>query len=195
VDAATGASPPRPRIGLVLGGGGAKGAAHVGVLRVLDEMRIPIDCVAGTSMGALVGGTYAAGTSAVELEQAVRAISSKNAIAFEGQCVKDPMRRKLSGVTDFDRLPIRFRAVATDMRKGEMAVLDQGSLARAMRASMSVPSPVPTIEELQSPLTMAGRTPLGPVTMTLAGTSEGDWQIMFDLGRPIQEHTIMDPVR
>ena len=63
---------PRPRIGLVLGGGGAKGAAHVGVLRVLEEMRIPVDCIVGTSMGALVGGTYATGMSADELEQAVR---------------------------------------------------------------------------------------------------------------------------
>ncbi|HET9694979.1 MAG TPA: patatin-like phospholipase family protein, partial [Steroidobacteraceae bacterium] len=55
---------PRPRIGLALGGGGAKGAAHVGVLTMLEDMRIPIDCIVGTSMGALVGGTYAAGMTA-----------------------------------------------------------------------------------------------------------------------------------
>ncbi|RPI12089.1 MAG: esterase, partial [Lysobacterales bacterium] len=65
----------RPRIGLVLGGGGAKGAAHVGVLSVLEELRIPIDCVVGTSMGALVGGTFAAGRTASEVDEAVRAIS------------------------------------------------------------------------------------------------------------------------
>lgn len=53
----------RPRIGLVLGGGGARGAAHIGVLEVLEKMRIPVDCVAGTSMGALVAGAYAAGMS------------------------------------------------------------------------------------------------------------------------------------
>ena len=236
----TGAAGPRPRIGLVLGGGGAKGAAHVGVLRALDEMHIPIDCVVGTSMGALVGGTFAAGMSAVDIEQAIRLISWKNAIAFEGRRTKEPMHRKLSGVTysnnlefgfrdnrltppaaligsqnidqtiellvsrnqgttDFNRLPIPFRAVATDMQKGEMAVLDRGNLARAMRASMSVPgvfapvqidqrllgdggltrnlpvdvareacadvviavivpTPAPTLAELQSPLTMAART-------------------------------------
>ncbi|PKO90728.1 MAG: patatin [Betaproteobacteria bacterium HGW-Betaproteobacteria-10] len=56
-------SPTRPRIGLVLGGGGARGAAHIGVLEVLEKMRVPIDCVAGTSMGALVAGAYAAGMS------------------------------------------------------------------------------------------------------------------------------------
>jgi NTE family protein len=230
----------RPRIGLVLGGGGAKGAAHVGVIRVLDQLRIPIDCIVGTSMGALVGGIYATGVDAEELEKRVRAISWSDAIAFQGRRDKLPMRRKLAGVTysntlefgvrdagltvpsgfintqnieqtirllagrglgvrDFDRLPIRFRAIATDMQKGEMVVLDSGDLATAMRASMAVPglfapvsmegrvlgdggltrnvpvdiarqtcadvviavaipNPVPTPEEMQSPLTMVSRT-------------------------------------
>lgn len=170
----------RPRIGLVLGGGGAKGAAHVGVIRVLDELHIPIDCIVGTSVGALVGGAYASGMTAEELERAIRGISWQGTIAFEGRREKVPMRRKLAGVTysntlefgikdrrittpagfintqnieqtirslversrgvaDFDRLPIRYRAVATDMQRGEMAVLAQGDLARAMQASMAVP--------------------------------------------------------
>ena len=170
----------RPRIGLVLGGGGAKGAAHVGVLTVLDQMHIPIDCVVGTSMGALVGGTFAAGTSATELEQEMSRISWQDTIAFRGQREAETMRSKLAGVTysnslkfgfrngritppagliptqridqtieqlvartrgttDFDDLPIPFRAVATDMLKGEMVVLSQGDLAKSMRASMSVP--------------------------------------------------------
>jgi len=54
---------PRPRIGLVLGGGGARGAAHIGVIEVLEELNVPVDCIAGTSMGALVGGAYAAGVT------------------------------------------------------------------------------------------------------------------------------------
>jgi len=172
--------PHRPRIGLVLGGGGAKGAAHVGVLAALEELRIPIDCVVGTSMGALVGGTFAAGRTAHEVEVAIRAISWQEAIARRGLRNKVPMRRKLAGgtysnglefglrdggltapsgflstqnidltiqylvarsrdVTDFDQLPIPFRAVATDMQRGEMVVLSGGDLARAMRASMAVP--------------------------------------------------------
>lgn len=230
----------RPRIGLVLGGGGAKGAAHVGVLGVLDELRVPVDCVVGTSMGALVGGAYASGLDATELDRTIRTISWSEAIAFKGQRERTPMRRKLAGVTysnslefgvrggrlvapggiistqnveqviqqlvsrsrgvaDFDALPIPFRAVATDMQRGEMVVLESGNLAQAMRASMAVPglfspvnvggrllgdggltrnlpvdvaratcadiviavavpSPVPTIEELQSPLAQVGRT-------------------------------------
>jgi NTE family protein len=62
------AAPDRPRIGLALSGGGARGAAHIGVLKVLEEQRIPIDCIAGTSMGAIVGGLYATGMSAADLE-------------------------------------------------------------------------------------------------------------------------------
>ena len=68
----------RPRIGLVLGGGGAKGAAHIGVIKVLEEMRVPVDCIAGTSMGALVGAGYATGLSASELEALVTAVDWKN---------------------------------------------------------------------------------------------------------------------
>lgn len=173
-------TPSRPRIGLVLGGGGAKGAAHVGIIRVLDELRVPIDCIVGTSVGALVGGAYASGMTPEQLEQAIRGISWQGTIAFEGRREKVPMRRKLAGVTysntlefgikdrrittpaglintqnveqtiqslvdrsrgivDFDRLPIRFRAIATDMQRGEMVVLAHGDLARAMRASMAVP--------------------------------------------------------
>lgn len=64
----------RPRIGLVLGGGGARGAAHVGVLKVLEELRIPIDCVAGASMGSIVGGLYASGLSAEQIEREILAM-------------------------------------------------------------------------------------------------------------------------
>ena len=182
---------PRPRIGLVLGGGGAKGAAHVGVLDVLDELRIPVDCIVGTSMGALVGGTYASGMSADELETAVRSISWQETIARSGLRGQVPMRRKLAGntysnslefgvrdgrliapsgfintqnvdltiqylvgrsrgITEFDQLPIPFRAVATDMQTGEMVVLDRGDLALAMRASMAVPG-------VFSPVSIDGR--------------------------------------
>jgi len=63
--------PHHPRIGLVLSGGGARGAAHIGVLKILEELRVPIDVIAGTSMGSLVGGAYAAGMSAEELEQRI----------------------------------------------------------------------------------------------------------------------------
>ena len=65
------AASDRPRVGLVLGGGGARGAAHIGVLKELERQRVPVDVIAGTSMGAVVGGLYATGMSADELEQLV----------------------------------------------------------------------------------------------------------------------------
>ncbi|MGQ5523082.1 patatin-like phospholipase family protein [Chitinimonas sp. PSY-7] len=74
VHAADAAEPERPRVALVLGGGGARGLAHIGVLKVLEEARIPVDCVVGTSMGALVGGLYATGRTAGEISTDVKAI-------------------------------------------------------------------------------------------------------------------------
>jgi NTE family protein len=85
----------RPRIGLVLGGGGAKGGAHIGVLEVLDEMRVPVDCVVGTSMGALVGATFAAGTAPAEIERQVREIDWSDTVGGLGRRGRMPIERKL----------------------------------------------------------------------------------------------------
>jgi NTE family protein len=99
----------RPRIGLVLGGGGAKGAAHIGVLRVLDELRIPIDCVAGTSMGALVGGTFASGMSAEDIETAVAGIDWSKTVGREGLRDRTPIERKLEGSTYSNSLELGIK--------------------------------------------------------------------------------------
>src|SRR5262245_40466159 len=170
----------RPRIGLVLAGGGAKGGAHVGVLKVLEEMHVPIDCIAGTSMGALVGGGYASGIPAADLEKFVTTIDWGKVVGSQGRRDLEPIEQKRAGATysnefefgitpdgvtlpgglvntsniedllrtyvatarsqsQFDKLPIPFRAVATDMVTGTMVVLDKGDLATAMRASMAIP--------------------------------------------------------
>ena len=170
----------RPRVGLVLAGGGAKGGAHVGVLKVLEELRVPVDCIAGTSMGALVGGGYASGLPAKELEKFVTGIDWKKVVGSQGRREFEPMEQKRAGATysnslelgitadgvrgpaglvstsyvddllrsyvagarletDFNKLPIPYRAVATDMETGAMVILDSGDLATAMRASMAIP--------------------------------------------------------
>ena len=79
--AVSAAVPPRPRVGLALSGGGARGAAHIGVLQVLEEHRIPIDCVSGTSMGAVVGGLYASGLSPADLDSVISEIDWMEAFA------------------------------------------------------------------------------------------------------------------
>ena len=89
----------RPRIGLVLAGGGAKGGAHVGVLKVLEEMHVPIDCIAGTSMGALVGGGYASGIPAKDLETFVTTIDWGKVVGSQGRRDLEPIDQKRDGVT------------------------------------------------------------------------------------------------
>lgn len=87
-------TPQRPRIGLALGGGGARGIAHIGVLKVLEELHVPVDCIAGTSMGSIIGGLYAAGISSGQLTEIVRQINWPQAFA-EGPSRADlPMRAK-----------------------------------------------------------------------------------------------------
>jgi NTE family protein len=89
----------RPSIALVLAGGGAKGAAHIGVLRVLDELRVPVDCVVGTSMGALVGATYATGMRPAEIERQVLAIDWEQTVGGQGRRDRMPIKRKLATLT------------------------------------------------------------------------------------------------
>jgi len=91
---ATAAEASRPRIGLVLAGGGAKGSAHIGVLKVLEELRVPIDAIAGTSMGALVGGGYASGLSAADMEHAVTSVDWNQLFDDDPPRAEWPMRRK-----------------------------------------------------------------------------------------------------
>ena len=84
-DAPTGAESPRatgltrPRICVVLSGGGARGMAHIGVLKILEELQVPIDCIAGTSMGAVVGGLYASGMTAADIESTMRSVDWQEA--------------------------------------------------------------------------------------------------------------------
>jgi NTE family protein len=89
----------RPRIGLVLAGGGAKGAAHIGVLRVLDELRVRVDCVVGTSMGALVGAAFATGMRPAEIERQVLAIDWQRTVGGQGRRDRMPIKRKLATMT------------------------------------------------------------------------------------------------
>ena len=181
------AAPKAPRIGLALSGGGARGLAHVGVLKVLEELRVPVHCVTGTSMGAVVGGTYASGATPAEMEKSVIAADWDNVFRDKPPRAEVASRRKVDdyktlfapefgvkdgglalpkgviagvsieaffreltdrtvGVESFDKLPIPFRALATDIETGESVVLDHGSVGQAMRASMSVPGALAPVE-------------------------------------------------
>ncbi len=177
----------RPKIGLVLSGGGARGIAHVGVLKELEKARIPIDFVAGTSMGSIIGGLYASGMAPTELERRILAMNWDAVLSDRPPREELSLRRKaddlrlsipiefgmrngelraqrgavastglenvLKDLTDgvpnsvlFDKLPIPFRAVATDLVTGEAVVFDRGELPAVMRASMSVPAAFAPVE-------------------------------------------------
>src|SRR5579871_6203940 len=96
----------RPRVCLVMSGGGARGIAHIGVLKVLEEMKIPIDCIAGTSMGAVVGGLYASGMSAREIETTMRSVDWQEAFRDAPPRRELAFRRKQDDRNFLVRLPI-----------------------------------------------------------------------------------------
>ena len=168
-----------PKIGLALSGGGAKGIAHIGVLRVLEDAGIRPDYITGTSIGSVMGGLYAIGYSVDEMERLALELDwnyyfndelKRTDLPIEERYNSDRYQLKLGlengsvqlpkgfiqgqkmglllskltfpahGIDDFDEFKIPFRCVATDAETGDPVVLKSGSLAKAMRASMSLPS-------------------------------------------------------
>src|SRR5579863_5910188 len=106
----TGGEPAnRPRIGLVLSGGGARGAAHIGVLKVLEQMRVPVDAIAGTSMGAVVGGLYASGLSAREVEKIMTSINWQDAFRDRPPREDLTLRRKEEDENFLVNFPLGIR--------------------------------------------------------------------------------------
>ncbi len=103
------AAPHRPRIGLVLSGGGARGAAHVGVLKVLEDMNVPVDAIAGTSMGAVVGGLYASGLNARQIEKLMTSINWQEAFRDRPAREDLTLRRKQEDENFLVKFPLGFR--------------------------------------------------------------------------------------
>lgn len=229
VSAATANSAParRPKIALVLSGGSARGAAHVGVLQVLEENRVPIDVIAGTSMGAIVGGMYASGMSPEEMARTLNSTDWNDLFNDRPSRQHRSFRRKQEdmeslaqveigwdhglalpnsliagdklifylrqltlhtyGVTDFDRLPIPFRAVATDLENGARVVLDAGNLAEAMRASMAIPGAFAP-QEIDGRLLVDGLLTEN-LPVSVARQLGADIIIAVDVGSPLTDRS------
>jgi len=138
------------KIGLALGGGGAKGLAHIGVIKALKRAGIPIDFISGTSMGALVGGWYAATEDIAFLEDLflkfktsqifpVREIlHRKSGAIFRGDSLGKSLATHF-GAMRVENCKIPFRAVATDVKNGDEVIIKKGKLADAVRASVALP--------------------------------------------------------
>jgi NTE family protein len=230
---ATGGGAARPKVCLVLSGGGARGAAHVGVLRVLEEYRVPIDCIAGTSMGAVVGGAYASGMSVAQMEKLIDSLTLD--VLFREQPPREErlIRRKredvlnlfspqigvtdegnvsfakgivsgvqletylreiarVKGSVDFDKLPVPFRAVATDLVTGQPKIFDRGEVALAMRASMSVPGAIAPAEFDGMMLVDGGLVNNLPVD--IARGMGADIVIAVNLGTPLSKREAITDV-
>lgn len=180
-----GASAERPKIGLVLSGGGAKGFAHIGTLKMLDSLKIPIDYIAGTSMGGIVGALYAIGYSGLDIEKIIRRTEWDQVFSDQPPRAVKPYAEKkndglyqisfgmkgftpvapsglISGqnislllsqltlsaeyIRNFDDFAIPFRCVAADLITGNEVILKDGSLARALRSTMSIPTVFSPVE-------------------------------------------------
>lgn len=136
----------RPKIGLALGSGGARGFAHLGAIKVLKEEGIPIDLIAGSSMGAMVGCFYGAGLDIERLYKLSRAFKRKYYLDFTvpkmgfiaGKRVKELIRIFTHGKR-FEQLEIPVSVVATDLMTGEKVIFNKGPIAEAVRASISIP--------------------------------------------------------
>ena len=226
----------KPKVGLVLSGGAARGLAHVGVLKALEEQGIHIDAIAGTSMGAVIGGLYASGYKIDELEKLALGIDWQEALSDAPEREDVPFRRKQddrdflvkqklsfrddgslglplgviqgqnlalllesllahsSDIRDFDKLPIPFRAVATDIVNGEKVVFRKGHLPQVIRASMSIPAVFAPVEINGQLLVDGGMVDNIPVDV--AREMGVDIVIVVDIGTPLrgrkQLNTVFD---
>jgi NTE family protein len=162
----TGVRPPEPipvkkepKIALVLGGGSAKGFAHVGVIRVLEQEKIPIHMIVGTSVGSLIGGIYAARPDSFQLEWTAFKIDRNDILDFsivskmgpvQGVRLEEFVEQNVKA-RKVEETKIPFVPVATDLNTGETVTLDKGPMAKAIRASSSIPGIFP-------PVTFGSRT-------------------------------------
>lgn len=148
------------RIGLALGSGAARGLAHIGVLRVLEQEKIPIHCIAGTSIGALIGAWYAAGVSVTQMEEVASNVDWQQLLGLIDPIIptsglidgKKVARfiSELLPVETFEELRVPLAVVATDVETGEMLIIRRGLLREALRAAISFPG-------IFTPVSFSGR--------------------------------------
>jgi len=142
--------PPKPaRIAVVLGGGGSKGFAHIGVLKVLEAQKIPVHMIVGTSAGSLVGSLYASGKTAFELQDIALKMDADKVIDYDwkiwsgGLIIGDKLENFINTHVKnapIEKLKTPFYAVATNVATGEEVVFSRGNTGMAVRASCSVPA-------------------------------------------------------
>lgn len=136
----------KPKVGIALSGGVVRGISHLGILKVLEREEVPINFIAGTSIGALVGALYASGLKISEMEQLVKTAKWRELIDFTipksgfiaGKKIEDYIK-KIIKCEKFEELQIPISVIATDLNNGEKIIFKNGSIIKAIRASISMP--------------------------------------------------------
>ena len=148
-----------PQFGVVLGGGGARGLAHIGVLKVLEEENLTPDLIVGTSMGGLIGGVYARGMPIEEMEEeALKLVATTRLVQladrvptlkamFSGKRIEQYLASLVGEEATFDDLRMPFAVIAIDLEKGKELAISEGSVSTALRATMSIPGVFAPVEE------------------------------------------------
>ncbi len=172
---ATGAEARRPALALVLGGGGLRGFAHIGIVRALEEAGIKPDIVVGTSAGAVVGAAYASGMTHAQIAAAASSVKLPSLFdltlssggIMRGNNIAQWIDTITAGVP-IERFPLRFGAVATDLQTAQAVLLDRGAAGRAVQASTAVPGVTVPVSYQNGHLIDGGVTSLVPVRFARA---------------------------
>ncbi|KZE24966.1 NTE family protein [Crenobacter luteus] len=178
--------PPKLKVALALGGGAAKGFAHIGVIKVLEQAGIPVDIVTGTSAGSVVGSLYASGLSGIELQKKAIELDEKQladvTLSTSGFIKGEALAgfvNQMVGNRPIEKLARPFGAVATDLDSGEKKVFRSGNTGQAVRASASIPN-------VFQPVAIGGRRYVdgglvSPVPVSAAREMGADFVIAVDI--------------
>jgi NTE family protein len=197
------AGTPQPKIALVLGGGAARGFAHIGVIRALEQEKIPIDMIVGTSVGSLIGAIYASDQNSFELEWTAFTLEKDHLFDFgvlgaftgmgpvRGDRLEEFVRAKVP-VTNIEDLKVRYAAVATDLNRGTRVVLDRGPVARAVRASSAIPGVFSPVEH-QGKLLVDGGV-VDNIPIAVAREKGADIVIAVDISENVTNYNVTNVV-
>jgi NTE family protein len=170
---------PEPKVALVLGGGAARGFAHIGVIRVLEQERIPVDLVVGTSVGSLIAALYASDRNSFDLEWTAFQLQQEDIFDFRlvtaitgmglarGERLEAFVAQRVKQQS-IEELQIPFAAVATDLNWGERVVIDRGSIAKAVHASSAIPGVFEPVQHMGKLLVDGGIVDNVPIDVARA---------------------------
>lgn len=188
------------KFGLALGSGSARGMAHIGVIEALETHHIPIDIIAGTSIGALIGAIYASGVSIKKIKRIAMQVKKRAPLIifnptfpfsglFSGKRIDEMLSKIALKNKDFSDLKIPFAAISTDLTSGAKVILNQGSVLKAVRASISIPGIFTPVKYQERYLVDGGI--VDPVPVEVVKKMGADFIIAVSLSKKNPQPVIM----